>query len=121
MKIDFTLGMSKKTESFSLEIKKTENDSIQYIFEISLEAIANTNLAQTTVNDIMRLEKTPNIANQLEVLVEYFHAIEGTNRITSLAQYMRTLQDLYRYSIKNSTYGATAFGTSARPWTHPKI
>ena len=98
-------------ENFTLKIEKTE-DSIQYIFEISLEAIANTNLTQIALKDIMDLEKTPSIANQLEVLVEYFHAIEGTNRITSLAQYMRTLQDLYRYSIKNSPYGSGGTNTS---------
>ncbi len=83
--------------------------SIKYIFEVSKEAIANANLSKATLNYIMELEKTPNMANQLEILVEYFHILEGTERVTSLAKYMRVIQHLHSFKVDNPSYAGMDF------------
>src|SRR3990167_5252084 len=69
-----------------LKIIKNENeDALIYEFKISLNEVANCELSPDLINKIMKLEIHNNIADQLEILLEYFHAIEGTDRVTSLA------------------------------------
>ena len=94
--------------------------SIRYIFELSRVEIACANLSKATLDYIMQLEKTPNIANQLEILVEYFHVLEGTDRATSLARYMRVIQHLHNFQIGNPSYAGSTAGFGATNWFQKK-
>ena len=88
-------------------IDLTEDSSIIYQFEVSKEELANCEFSEKTFKEILKLEKSESIANQLEVLLEYFHAIEKTNRITTLARYLKYLE--YTFKFANDTATATSF------------
>jgi len=76
------------------------NSKLVYTFEVSEKEIAECDFSASTLELIMKLEKTPNIAHQLEVLLEYFHAIEGTDRITELALYMKYIEATHKYNMQ---------------------
>lgn len=98
---------------------KIIGDLISHIFTLSLEEIASCELSASTIKLIMELEKNPNIANQLEVLLEYFHAIEGTNRVTSLATYMKYIEAVNRPFPEDSKMGG--FKSYAMPQSFTSI
>ena len=92
-----------------LEIDSTSDPtSITWKFTAGLDEIAKCEFSNETLNFISKLERSPGIADQLEVLLEYFHAIEGTHRTTELANYLHYLNAVNTSPAFNSGMFATS-------------
>ena len=96
--------------------KPVNGDIIIHQFILPLIEVANCELSPKTIEKIMNLEASVSVADQLEILLEYFHALEGTDRVTSLAQAIRYIEEGFRYANKNPQNYSTApvyFATSS--------
>lgn len=76
---------------------KDNGFNLVYTFTLSKQEMAACEFSLSTLKNIAELEKDMSIANQLEILLEYFHAIEGTDRITELSQFIRYTQHVHNF------------------------
>lgn len=85
----------------------------KYIFITTHEEMANCEFDQKILSKLAKLETEDSVAAQLELLVEYFYKIEGKDRVTTLAQYLKNISDNYKFAQNNFNQNNASYSTIA--------